>query len=497
MRSSAIVAAGLSLIHVSNARVANAPAAPQQPNIDSSSNNIVVQLFNRLFKKAAAATCYQDNYYDFLNDPEFGSSFCQQYLTYANTTITVTRTPVSTSRETYSTQWFTQRRVTTVPAATATVTAAPGLSERDAFPAPAQGLSDAQVADAILSFRRMANVNNASDEAVSASFASACVCHNFPGPTVTATYTAEPRVVSLSGFDQETTTIVATTTAGTVTTTVTPGTSPASDDDATPSPSSQTGPIAPAPTTPGFQCPEDNNSIVSQLIGNEKFDYLVKCDTDITDPDFYNVLSFNTYSECAAACSTANQRFDVPLCKGFSFYNARSNQGYNCFLKGAANTSVPAIGVDSGILQRILVGITPDTPAGTNTQSAPYTAETNTLDPEDASSSMSEIFSDSSTSISVVTPQVPVSGKLVNAPGETVYSTYISDGSTYSSGTTFSTYFTSDGIWYFSYYEAYTQSWASATTVWASTETNSVIENVVSIGTSPSLGEAQILLQSL
>lgn len=94
MRSSAIVAIGLSLIHASDARVANTPAGPQQRDAEPSSNNIVRQLFNRLFKKAAAATCYQDNYYNFLNDPEFGSSFCQQYITYSNTTVTVTRTPV-------------------------------------------------------------------------------------------------------------------------------------------------------------------------------------------------------------------------------------------------------------------------------------------------------------------------------------------------------------------------------------------------------------------
>ncbi|PPJ59988.1 hypothetical protein CBER1_02696 [Cercospora berteroae] len=488
MRSSAIVAIGLSLIHASDARVTNTPAGPQQRDAEPSSTNIVRQLFNRLFKKAAAATCYQDNYYTFLNDPEFGSSFCQQYLTYSNTTVTVARTPVSTYTDIYSTQSFTQRRVTTVPAATVTVTATPGLSERDASPAPAQGFSDEQIADALLSFRRMANADNASDETVSASFASACACHNFPGPTVTTTYTAQPRVLTLSAYEQETTTIVATATAGTVTTTVRAGTPPASDDSTVPSPSSQTSPNAPAPTTPGFQCPEDDNSVVSQLIGYEKFDYLVKCDTDITDPDFYNVLSFNSYSECAAACSTANQRFDVPVCKGFSFYDARSNQGYNCFLKGAANTTVPAIGVDSGILQRVLVGITPDTPAGTNTESAPFSSETATLDPEEASSSMSEIFSDSSTSISVVTPQVPISGLLVDAPGETIYSTYISDGSTYSSGTVFSTYFTQGGVWYFSYYTAYTQSWASATTVFAGTSSGSTISNVTSSGVVESAG---------
>lgn len=91
MRSYTALALGLTLVHNAVGRVANSPADVQQREV--AETNAVRKLFNRLFKKAAAATCYQDNYYDFVHDPDFGPDFCQAYISYPNTTVTITRTP--------------------------------------------------------------------------------------------------------------------------------------------------------------------------------------------------------------------------------------------------------------------------------------------------------------------------------------------------------------------------------------------------------------------
>ena len=90
MRSYTALAFGLTLAHHAVGLVATPPLDLQQREPEQ---NAVRRLFNRLFKKAAAATCYQDNYYDFVSDPDFGPGFCQAYITYPNTTVTVTSTP--------------------------------------------------------------------------------------------------------------------------------------------------------------------------------------------------------------------------------------------------------------------------------------------------------------------------------------------------------------------------------------------------------------------
>lgn len=94
MRLFAASALGLSLLSSAQARVANAPAELQQRDTVGN-QSAVVKLFNRLFKKAAAATCYEDNYHKFVADPNFdGAAFCRSFVDYPNTTNIVTSTPV-------------------------------------------------------------------------------------------------------------------------------------------------------------------------------------------------------------------------------------------------------------------------------------------------------------------------------------------------------------------------------------------------------------------
>jgi len=93
MRSYTALALGLTLAHHAAGRVANPPTDLELQQREVPQQNAVRRIFNRLFKKAAAATCYQDNYYDFVHDPSFGQDFCKAYITYPNTTVVVTKTP--------------------------------------------------------------------------------------------------------------------------------------------------------------------------------------------------------------------------------------------------------------------------------------------------------------------------------------------------------------------------------------------------------------------
>ncbi|EME88053.1 uncharacterized protein MYCFIDRAFT_89544, partial [Pseudocercospora fijiensis CIRAD86] len=280
MRSRSALALGLSLASITSARVANAPAEVQRRNAESQYEKSVWNLYGllrRFEKKAALATCYQDDFYYAVFNSSFGAELCAEIMGYPNTTVTVEYTPVSNVYYTYTTQYIgTRTVVTTVPASTETVTASP--------------------------------------------------------------------IVQRAAASEITAAPLARDVAGTVTTTVGASSAATSDMVSEELPSTTNSGPGPAPTAPGFQCPEDNNSTVSQLVGPERYDYLVMCDTDISDDDFYNTLSYDSYSQCAAACSVANQRFDLPVCQGFSYYATSNSAGFNCFLKGSAETTVAAVG---------------------------------------------------------------------------------------------------------------------------------------------------------
>ncbi|TKA79032.1 hypothetical protein B0A55_03155 [Friedmanniomyces simplex] len=205
------------------------------------------------------------------------------------------------------------------------------------------------------------------------------------------------------------------------------------------------------------------------MVGAERFDYLLNCSTDLTSSNFYGALYYSTLGQCVSACSYADANFSSPVCQGISYYNSPNVDGYNCFLKTSGNGSVPMPGVDSATLLRIVMGVDSKDPGGTTTEAVPFGGMTPTQNPSQMSSSMSEVMGNSTSTMPMITPgpPMPQSGYLVNAGGYTSYSTYVSNGSTLSTGTVFSTYYSSNGVWYESYYTSYSLQWTSATTEYA------------------------------
>ena len=236
---------------------------------------------------------------------------------------------------------------------------------------------------------------------------------------------------------------------------------------------------APTATAPAFICPDDNNTVVSQMIGSSRYDYLVLCDIILNDSNFYGGgLTYSTFGECVAACSVADTQFNAPVCQGASYFSTGQFSSGNCALKSSSNYTFSETGADSALLQSIQVGITPNSTGGTTTESAPFSDMPMTQSPDQLSSSMSSVLSNSSNSMPIVTPPyIPQSGMLVQAP-ITAYSTFVSAGSTYSHGTqySFSTHF-SNGSWYETYYTSYTEAWASATTVYGASSTGYAAQN--------------------
>ena len=353
-------------------------------------------------------------------------------------------------------------------------------------------------------FRREVAANSSStadDNALSASFSSACNCQTYLGPNVTATYTHDPTVLTISAYDRSTTTVRSTTTDGTRTSTITVTAARATGNSAQASNttiattaaalssstalsatvimSTSTSAAAATPTAPPFTCPDDNNQTISQLIGNERFDYRVYCDMEVAGPTLFGSLAMPTFSQCVAACSMADDGFPngQPVCQGVDYFNSPNINGYNCFLKSQAGNLTMAVGVDTAILQRIAVGITNTNSAGTSTESAPFSGETVTMDPGVMSASLASMFQNNSQTVPIITPNpMPVSGR-AGPPGAIVYSTFVSNGSTFSTGSVFSTYYTGNGSWYSSYYTSFTVAWGAAETVYATSETGTAVSN--------------------
>lgn len=369
-------------------------------------------------------------------------------------------------------------------------------------------------------FRRQdSSASSMNDSQLSASFSSACSCQTYSGSTVTATYTDEPsvsrqryqpgllalttvQIVTISAIEETTTTIASTTTAGTLTTTVvdvvTSTTSSSSNstsatysattefsmtsevtvlEDSSTSASTST---SSAPTTSAtqqavaFTCPDDNNMTVSQMVGNQRYDYLVLCDTDLTDLDFYTTMA-SSFASCVAVCSVADNGFNDPVCEGVAYYGSDSVDGDNCFLKTSANSTVSVVGIYVAILQRIAVGISNTTASGTSTESAPFGSPTATMS-IDTSSVMNSMFPPNATMpMSMVTSAPVMSGRFV--AGQPMYSTTVAGGSTMVYSSAYSTSYNISGTWYYSYYTTFSDAWASTTTVYEAQSTGYAVSN--------------------
>jgi hypothetical protein len=227
------------------------------------------------------------------------------------------------------------------------------------------------------------------------------------------------------------------------------------------------------PTAPPFTCPEDNSMTISQMLGTERFDYDVYCDTDLpSSPDIPIDLSYDSFAECVAACSLSNMQFPggSPVCQGVSYFEANGN---NCFLKSSANASdsVSATGVDVAILKRIAVGVDEQDHDGTNTQTVTFDDATPTVNPSELGSMLGAAMGNSTSTVSIMEPPVMITGRPA-MDGVTAYSTFVSDGETISTGSVYSTYFSANGSWYYSYYSTWSLAWTDAQTVYAAGETS-------------------------
>ena len=245
---------------------------------------------------------------------------------------------------------------------------------------------------------------------------------------------------------------------------------------------SSTTSSAPAPTGTAITCPEANNSTVQQMVGQEVFEYTILCGAIFGDSDFYAALNFDTFSECISACSIGDNAFDYAVCQGVSYYaNVPASSGGNCHLKTSANQTFGAPGIDSAILTRVKVAVSNSPSGGTSAQAVGFDATSPTMNPQQVSSSMSSVLSNSSMSMPMITPKplMMQSGLLVNNPLPfTAFSTYISDGSTFSSGTvtSFATTYP-NGSWISYYYSSYTEKWTAATEVFGATATGYTLAN--------------------
>jgi hypothetical protein len=213
---------------------------------------------------------------------------------------------------------------------------------------------------------------------------------------------------------------------------------------------------------------------ISQMLGSERFDYDVFCDTNVGSESIPIDLSYNTFSECVAACSLANAQFAQPVCQGAAFLETTGN---NCFLKSAANASdtVAAIGADLAILKRVAVGVSAENNAGTSTEPITFSGETPALDPSEVRSLIGGMLGNSTSTLPIVVPDVtpppsPIIGGRPALDGITAYSTFVSNGETVSTGTAYSSYFSnaSDGSWFYTYYSEWSLAWTDVQTIYGS-----------------------------
>jgi hypothetical protein len=241
-----------------------------------------------------------------------------------------------------------------------------------------------------------------------------------------------------------------------------------------PSATEDTPPAQPNPTAPPFTCPDDNGMTTSQMLGSERFDYDVFCDTTIASESIPIDLSYDTFSECVAACSIANAQFAQPVCQGAAYFETT---GINCFLKSVANASdtVAAIGVDLAILKRVAVGITAENIDGTSTEPVVFSGETPTLGSSEVGSMIGGMLGNSTSTVPIVVPDVtPPPGPIISGrpalDGITAYSTLVSNGETVSTGTGYSSYFSnsSDGSWFYTYYSEWSLAWTDVQTIYGS-----------------------------
>jgi hypothetical protein len=244
-----------------------------------------------------------------------------------------------------------------------------------------------------------------------------------------------------------------------------------------PSATEDTSPAQPSPTAPSFTCPDDNGMTISQMLGSQRFDYDVLCDTNIGSESIPIDLSYETFQECVAACSQANVLFAQPVCQGAVFFETT---GTNCFFKSAANgtDAVAATGVDLAILRRVAVGVSAENNDGTSTVPIVFSGETPTQGSSEVGSMIGGMLGNGTSTIAIIIPDVtPPPAMLITgrpaADGVTAFSTFVSNGVTFSTGTGYTSYTSNpvDGSWFSTFYSEWSVAWTDVQTIYAAGET--------------------------
>jgi hypothetical protein len=95
MKSFVALALCLSLFNTfATARIPHSYRQLQERNDESQSPNAILSWLSRLFKRQEDV-CYQDQYYDFVNNSTFGQNFCRVLgVQYPNQTVVEEFTPV-------------------------------------------------------------------------------------------------------------------------------------------------------------------------------------------------------------------------------------------------------------------------------------------------------------------------------------------------------------------------------------------------------------------
>ncbi|OCL12339.1 hypothetical protein AOQ84DRAFT_227837 [Glonium stellatum] len=190
-----------------------------------------------------------------------------------------------------------------------------------------------------------------------------------------------------------------------------------------------------------ISCPENNNQTITNIVGNERFEFLVSCDVNVLDNTTILSTSVAGPTECAAECSFVNDAFQEALCQSAVFVPTVGND--NCVLKKSAEAYTQAAGYVSFILLNTFTGgndstCSPDTFAGTS-----ISVDTSSL-----------IASITSASLSVT--QLPYA---VSTGGGGEFSTYYSHGEFDSAGVYhWSNYYVgaSSSSWYVEYASSWT-----------------------------------------
>ncbi|KAF2795428.1 hypothetical protein K505DRAFT_373919, partial [Melanomma pulvis-pyrius CBS 109.77] len=420
-------------------------------------------------------------------------SFCNIWLAIPPATKEVEYTPIVTKweagRSTITS--FSTTRITTTETVTETATATPAaLAPRAANVAArinaANSIIESVIESGTDSSLPSATPQNSAQKEAQAGLSTACICMNVdPTSTVSITYTAPPQQTTLKKFvlRLQTNTI---TKQYTTTITVTQGFSQTVDQGATTSSNSSlsggpstesmsargvqpstdlsstftnsstlvastTSELVPTvitsdggspslfPSNPTrlvatalpFSCPDGNGKSITNVVGNEMYEYAIMCNTALVTSNEILTIHSSSATDCAVECSYVNDVFQKDVCQAATFTATPGTDGGDCVISGSTSTYVEQAGATTVVLKGVYT-------SGKDCASIDFTKG-----PINGSIDSSAAIS----SIKATSVPVSIPGFVTSSGAGGVFHTYVSAGET---GT--------DNIYRYSWYEIYASS---------------------------------------